>query len=162
MFVEFKDLPDSARIWVYQADRELGEAEQARILDFLAKAVDSWLTHGMPMRGSARVAFNRLIILAADTAFCPPSGCSIDTSTGWLAELGKSMGLDFFNRSIGYFEDNKLKFFSVFEAKKQVAAGTVGPDTPVVNLQAATINDPLVIPASQSFLNRYFVLSNSR
>ncbi|MCY1551251.1 hypothetical protein D9M68_875680 [compost metagenome] len=165
MFVEFKDLPENARVWVYQADRNLSEAEQARVLDFLTTAVDSWVTHGMPMRGSVRIIFNRLILIAADTGFQQPSGCSIDSSTGWLQELGKDTGLNFFDRSIGYFEDENLKFFSVFEAKKQVSEGLITPDTPVINLQAGTVHEvenALVIPASGSFLNRYFLMSESR
>lgn len=159
MFIEFKDLPESARIWVYQADRNLSETEEARVLDFLKTAVDAWVTHGMPMRGSAKILFNRMIVLAADTAFQAPSGCSIDSSTGWLHELGRDMNINFFDRSIGYFEDEVLKFFSVFDAKKQVSAGVIQPDTRVINLQVNVkheLDSSLVVPASESFLSRYF------
>jgi len=165
MFVEFNDLPESARVWVYQANRDMREAEQAAVLDFLKAEVNTWVTHGMPMRGSVQIRFNRMVLIAADTDFQQPSGCSIDSSTGWLQELGKNTGLDFFDRSIGYFEDEKLKFFSVFEAKKQVSGGIIQPDTPVVNLQVNTVrelNNSWVIPASESFLSRYFSMIESR
>ncbi len=165
MFVEFKDLPGTARVWLYQADRNLSEAEQAGILDFLTTAVDGWVTHGMPMRGSVQILYNRMIVLAADTGFQQPSGCSIDSSTGWLQELGRNTGINFFDRSIGYFEDDHLKFFSVFDAKKQVSGGVIQPGTPVINLQAGTVyelENSLVIPASESFLNRYFSMTESR
>lgn len=165
MFVDFEALPENARVWVYQAGRDLSETEQARVLDFLTRAVDSWVTHGMPMRGSVKILFNRMLVLAADTGFQNPSGCSIDSSTGWLQELGRAMGLNFFDRSIGYFEDEKLKFFSVFDAKKQVSGGSIRPDTPIINLQVNTVNDlenALVVPASESFLSRYFSTVESR
>lgn len=165
MFVEFNELPEDARIWVYQANRDMNEAEQAAVLDFLKAEVNTWVTHGMPMRGSVQIRFNRMILIAADTGFQQPSGCSIDSSTGWLQELGKNTGLNFFDRSIGYFEDGKLKFFSVFEAKKQVSGGTIQPDTPVINLQVSTVrelNNSAVIPASESFLSRYFSMIESR
>lgn len=164
MFVEFKELPENARLWVYQADRDLSETEQTRILGFLSRAVDTWLTHGMPMRGSVKILFNRMVLLAADTGFQQPSGCSIDSSTGWLQELGSAMGLNFFDRSIGYFEDGRLEFFSVFNAKKQVSGGIIQPDTPIINLQIKAIHDlekALVIPASESFLSRYFSVADA-
>ncbi len=165
MFIEFKDLPANARVWLYQAERNLTEEEQTRVQSFLTSAVDSWVTHGMPMKGSVKIFFNRLIVIAADTGFQQPSGCSIDASTGWLQELGKETGINFFDRSIGYFEDERLCFFSVFEAKKQVNAGLVQPHTRVINLQAATaheVENALIIPASESFLNRYFSLTEIR
>lgn len=163
MYVSFDELPGSSRVWVYQADRALSEIEEARILGFLTGAVEGWVTHGMPMRGSVKILFNRMILLAADTGFQEPSGCSIDSSTGWLQELGSGMGLNFFDRSIGYFEDEHLKFFSVFDAKKQVSGGIIRPHTPLINLQVKTVGElenELVIPASKSFLNRYFPVEN--
>ncbi len=165
MFVEFKTLAENARVWVYQADRNLSEAEEARILDFLRAALDTWVTHGMPMRGSVKILFNRLILIAADTDFQDPSGCSIDSSTRWLQELGKAMNVNFFDRSIGYFEDGDWKFFSVFDTKKQVSGGIIRPETPVINPRVGSVGDlenSLVIPASASFLNRYFSMAESR
>lgn len=165
MFVEFKTLPENARLWIYQADRNLSEAEQARVLDFLTPAVDAWVTHGMPMRGSVQILFNRLVLIAADTDFQNPSGCSIDSSTRWLQELGTAMNISFFDRSIGYFEDGEWKFFSVFDARKQVSGGIIRPDTRVINPRVDTLGDlesSLVIPASASFLNRYFSMVESR
>ncbi|MCD8540238.1 MAG: hypothetical protein LRY55_11025 [Leadbetterella sp.] len=165
MFVEFETLPENARVWMYQADRNLSEAEQARVMDFLTTAVDTWVTHGMPMRGSVRLLFNRLVLLAADTGFQEPSGCSIDSSTRWLQELGQAMNLSFFDRSIGYFEDGEWKFFSVFEAGKQVSGGIIRPDTRVMNPRVDSVGkleSLLVIPASASFLNRYFSTVESR
>ncbi|MBX2951632.1 MAG: hypothetical protein KF870_03940 [Leadbetterella sp.] len=165
MFVDFKTLPENARVWVYQADRHLSEAEQARVLDFLSPAVESWVTHGMPMRGSVQVLFNRLVLIAADIDFQHPSGCSIDSSTRWLQELGAAMNISFFDRSIGYFEDGEWKFFSVFDARKQVSGGIIRPDTRVINPRVETVGDlenALVLPASASFLSRYFSTVESR
>ncbi len=165
MFIEFKDLPTDARVWLYQAEKNLTVEEEVRVLNFLTSAVETWVTHGMPMKGSVKILFHRLIVIAADTGFQQPSGCSIDASTDWLQELGKETGINFFDRSIGYFEDEHLRFFSVFEAKKQVTAGLVQPHTRVINLQAATVHElenALIVPASESFLNRYFPLAETR
>lgn len=159
MYIQFKDLPADARIWVYQSNRDLTETEKSSALTFLTEAVENWVTHGMPMRGSVNILFNRLVLVAADTAFQQPSGCSIDASTDWLQELGRQMGVDFFDRSIGYFEGEELKSFSVFEARKHVLSGLVQPGTRIINAQVGTIaewEDRGIIPAGSSFLNRYF------
>ena len=159
MFVEFESMPDSSRVWLYQANRKLTEAESETVKEFLKESIGSWVTHGMPMKGSFNLIHDRILLIAADVDFQSPSGCSIDSSTRWLKDVGASLGVDFFDRSIGYFEGSELQFFSVFEAKKYVQSGVLTPETQVVNHKIATMADVkngFTVSAAESFLKRHF------
>jgi hypothetical protein len=159
MFVEFESMPDSSRVWLYQTNRKLTEAESETAKQFLKDSINSWVTHGMPMKGSFSLLHDRILLIAADVDFQSPSGCSIDSSTRWLKDLGASLGVDFFDRSIGYFDGSELQFFSFFEAKKNVQSGVLKADTQIVNHQIATMADVkngFTVSAAESFLKRHF------
>lgn len=161
MYIDFEALPATARVWYYQADRFLSEEEVSKTEVYLKNEIEEWATHGKPMRGSFKIIYSRVLVLAADTDFQDPSGCSIDSSTRWLKELETRLGVSFFDRSIGYFEGDSPKFFSFFEAKKMVVSETILPDTPIINHQISTkqdLEDKLVVSAQNSFLKRYFSL----
>lgn len=159
MFVEFESMPDNSRVWMYQSNRKLDEVESEELYRFLRNSIGNWVTHGMPMKGSFRLLHNRILLIAADQDFQSPSGCSIDSSTRWLKELGSSLNVDFFDRSIGYLIDGELQFMAFFDAKKNIQSGLIQPDTKIINSQITNKLDAvnnLTIPASESFLKRHF------
>ncbi len=159
MYISFDELPGNARIWWYQADRNLSPSEIEILESKLRLNMDNWLTHGMPMKGSFTILFDRVILIGADTDFQSPSGCSIDSSTRWLKDLGAQLGLQLFDRSIGYFKDDELNFISFFDAKKVIQEGHIQSDTKILNTQISSKDDVdtrLTIPASETFLKRYF------
>ena len=159
MFAEFESMPDSSRVWFYQTNKKLTESESEVAIDFLTRSIDSWVTHGMPMKGSFNLLHGRVLLIAADVDFQSPSGCSIDSSTRWLKDLGASLNVDFFDRSVGYFEDNELQFFSFFDSKKKVQSGVLKPESQVLNHQIGTMADvknKFTVAATESFLKRHF------
>ncbi len=156
MFVEFESMPESSRVWLYQTNRKLSETESKATMQFLKQSIDSWVTHGMPMKGSFSLLHDRILLIAADVNFQSPSGCSIDSSTRWLKDLGASLNVDFFDRSIGYFEGNELKFISFFDAKKNVQSGVFKTDTEIINHQILSKGDGFTVQAAESFLRRHF------
>ncbi len=159
MYVDFNTLPSTARVWFYQADRDLNKEEIGKVEEGLKESLDGWNTHGSPMRGAFKVFYNRIVILGADISFQEPSGCSIDSSARWLKVLGDKIGVSFFDRDIGYFVGDKLRFFSVFEGKKLISGGGITEETVLVNHQIATVADVLDqfnVKAKDSFLARHF------
>ncbi len=161
MFVKFEELPQNSRVWYYQADRELSSSEISAVTLELQHNINSWVTHGMPMKGSFKILYNRIILISADVDYQSPSGCSIDSSTRWLKNLGEELKIDFFDRSVGYFKDQKLEFFSVYSGKKLIEAGAITEDTKLVNHQILSLesfDSEFYITAKQSFLKRHFVV----
>lgn len=159
MYTEIKSLPENARVWYYQAGRDLTSEEQVRVSDFLKDSIGSWVTHGSPMRGSFSLLHNRLLVIAADVDFQSPSGCSIDSSTRWLKTLREELNVDFFDRSIAFFSEGKLQFVSLFKVKDAVKQGLITEETKVINQQISSLGElasNFEVVANKTFLKKYF------
>ena len=66
MYIDFDKLPDTARVWVYQADRPLSDGEVNTIGESLQLALGQWAAHGQPLLASAKVVENRFVIVGVD------------------------------------------------------------------------------------------------
>ncbi len=61
MFVDFQSLPNTSRIWIYQADRSISESESEFIQNYLSQAIDKWAAHGAPLTASFKISHQRFI-----------------------------------------------------------------------------------------------------
>ena len=159
MLVDFNSLPENARIWVYQSDRILNDSEMGEISQYLSTQISGWESHGSPLQASFEFFYDKFLVIGVNTLYQDPSGCSIDTSTRWLKEIQQNFGIDFFDRSIAYFEDDTLNFFPILEAKKQVLSGKVKANTTVLNHQIGSLielKNNWKLKASDSFMKKYF------
>lgn len=160
MLVDFNSLPENARVWVYQSDRILNDAEINEISEYLSSQISGWESHGSPLQASFEFFYDKFLVIGVNTLYQDPSGCSIDSSTRWLKEIQHNFGIDFFDRSIAYFDNENLSFFPILEAKKQVLAGKINADTTVLNHQIGSLSDLKInwkLKASDSFMKKYFV-----
>lgn len=98
MKVPFNQLPDSSKVWIYQASRKLTKDEAAFILSAAETFVDSWTAHQAGLKAGASVVYNHFVIIAVDESFNNASGCSIDKQVHFVQSLGEKLNVDFFNR----------------------------------------------------------------
>ena len=80
MRVDFKNMPDNSRIWIYQSDRDLNESEISIINDKTTTFLDSWQAHGKDLECSYSIISRRFIVIAVNENINPIGGCSIDYS----------------------------------------------------------------------------------
>jgi hypothetical protein len=159
MWMPFDELPATARVWLYQTDRALSDAEIPYVQQVLDEQVARWAAHGQPLTGSARVLHGRFVVLAVDESQNGPSGCSIDASTHWFKELGAQFGLNFFDRSVAYLDGETVRTVPTSGLKAAVAEGRIRPETPIFNPLVATLGEWKTgwqVPATASWLKRYF------
>ncbi|MCY7359714.1 MAG: hypothetical protein LH609_20120 [Rudanella sp.] len=164
MYISFSQLPDDARLWVYQANCPLTDADVAHIELSLQPALSGWAAHGQPLLASAQVVTNRFVVIAVDEGHNLPSGCSIDASTHFLKTIGQQLSgggtVDFFDRSAAYIGPNgEVLTLALPTIKHAVMDGRLTPDTTVFNTLVNTKGDfaaNWMKPASQTWLNRYF------
>ncbi len=160
MYIDFDKLPDTARVWVYQADRSLTDGEVKTIREALQPALGQWAAHGQPLLASAQVVENRFVIVAVDEDYTLPSGCSIDSSVRTVQEIGRQVAIDFFDRSAAIqAADGSVQTFALPAIKSAVADGILTPETPVFNTLVKTKAELLSdwrVRAVNSWLKRYF------
>ena len=131
MLVDFNDLPDSSRIWVYQADRSFTDIEVEQVSDKLAEFVQNWKRHGDDLKASFQIKYNQFIVLAVDENFNNVSGCSIDASVHIIQELQKDFEVDLLNKMNVSFKDGKnintvsMKQFREFAKLDKINSNTI-------------------------------------
>jgi len=130
MFTQFNNLPDNARIWIYQSDREFSGAEMKLISAKLSAFTETWKSHGKDVKASFLIKYNRFIIIAADIEFNDVSGCSIDASVHFIKTLEKELESSLLNKlNIAYKEGEGIKVASLIEFKSMVAKNKLTPQT---------------------------------
>lgn len=161
MYISFEQIPQSARIWIYQANRTLTDAEINDVETTLKPAVSQWAAHGASLLASVKVLHKRFVVIALDENQNEASGCSIDASTRWFKELGNRLNVDFFDRSQAYIDGDEIKTFSIFQPKKAIESGLISADTILFvnnnNLYTlADLSTQWKLKASESYLKRFF------
>lgn len=106
----FPDYPESARVWIYAADRFLSGTEEAFAQEHLNAFLKQWAAHGTDLFAEGAILHNTFVVIVADEEKVKASGCSIDSSVRFIKELGKELQVDFFNRlSVLVEKEGELK-----------------------------------------------------
>ncbi len=159
MLIPFHKMPDYARVWVYQTNKNLSDSEVQIIQQVLENQINNWAAHGASLAGSIQVLHNRFVIVAVDEMQNQASGCSIDASTRWLKDLGVEMNVDFFDRSIAFIQNGELQTVEIGKIKSLVMGDILTPKTLIFNNLVPDIQEfknNWNVKASDSWMKRYF------
>ena len=92
------ELPDHARVWVYQSSRVFTAHEVQQLNPILAEFAENWAAHGSAMVAAAEIILDRFIVFSIDEMSVAASGCSIDTSINLLKEIEKVYSINLYDR----------------------------------------------------------------
>lgn len=160
MFVEFEKMPDDARIWIYQSNRDLSASENAMITTKCAEFLAQWAAHGSGLESSAKVFRNRFLIICVDENKAMASGCSIDSSVHFVQSLGNSMNIDFFKRTeVAFLVDDMVVIETLADIKNNLTSSKITGESLTFNnliQKKSELADKWIIPSMDTWLNRYF------
>lgn len=124
----FKEFPDKSKIWLYQSDRALSEAEMKELETELVDFAEEWAAHGNQLSAAAKVLNPYFSIMVVNDDLVLPSGCSVDTKVKYIKELGEKMKVNFFDRMRVTLEENgELKQIHFSELGKHKEALVFDP-----------------------------------
>ena len=137
--LSIKQMPNDARVWVFQSNRSLSVAEVSAVskagFDFIA----SWKAHGASLKASFDVLFNRFVIIAVDEKQASVGGCSLDSSIHFIKELEKQFNVNLLDRmQVAYRKDNEILSCSLSEFEKLAMLNLVNESTIVFNNMVST------------------------
>lgn len=154
-------LSPTAKLWIYQSNRDFNTDEMTRITADLDAFVTSWQSHGNPLTAGFVLLENRFIAIAVDENVAQASGCSIDKSVGIIRELEAKLNAGMLDRGALSFIDTTghIKTISFDQIKPAVFNKEIVPETIVFNNnieQLDLLTSQWRIKAENSWLNRYF------
>lgn len=154
----FKNMPSDARLWVYQSNRILSDAEVKAIEEEGLKFISDWAAHGASLKASFDVLHNLFIVIAVDEKQAMASGCSIDKSVHFVKALEQKLNLNLFDRmQVAYRSSNEIKVCKLSEFEKLASQGIVNESTIVFNnmvTSKSSFDTEWEVPLKQSWQNR--------
>jgi hypothetical protein len=123
-------LPDSARLWVFAAERALTPGEADALLDTVDGFLGVWAAHGRPLTSARELRESRFLLIAVDEAAAGASGCSIDALVREVRGLESRLGLALVDHGPVVFRDGgDIRRVARDEFAALAQAGRVTPQT---------------------------------
>lgn len=153
-----KNMPDNARLWVYQSNKILSDAEVKNFETEGAKFIDGWAAHGASLKASFDVLHHLFVVIAVDEEQAMASGCSIDKSVHFVKGLEQNLSLNLMDRmQVAYRSGNEIKVCKLSEFEKLAAQGLVNETTIVFNnmvTSKSAFDKEWEVPLKQSWQSR--------
>lgn len=160
MLVDFKKLPDHARIWVYQCNRTLSDSEIAEIKNALDTFLKQWTAHGKDLKAGYELPYKRFVVIGLDQTESSASGCSIDASVHFIQSLEKKFEVELLDKmNVSYKQGEYVAYKPLKDFKKMAKDRAISKNTIVFNNLVATKAEYLdnwEVPASDSWHARFF------
>ncbi len=116
MYIDFDNMPDTSRLWIYMANRRLTDDEKEKTEKRLQAFIDTWQVHNEDLKASFLIKYKQFIIILVDENYREISGCAIDKSVHLLQALEKELDIEFLNKLIvSFWEDDRIKTVGIKE-----------------------------------------------
>lgn len=152
------NMPSDARLWVYQSNRPLSDAEVNSIIEAGEGFVSDWAAHGASLKASFDVLYNLFIVITVDEKQAIASGCSIDKSVKFIKEIEQKMDLNLFDRmQVAYRKGTDIAVCRFADFEKLAAENAVNASTIVFNNMVSTkaaFETEWEVPLKQSWQSR--------
>jgi len=159
MLVNFKNLSDTSRVWVYQSNRELSKDEITLISNKLENFIETWKRHGDDLKASYQIKYGHFIIISVDENYNSVSGCSIDASTFLIKQIESEFQIDLLNKMDTAFKiGNNINIISLADFQKYVKLQKINSDTIVFNNMVDSkkkFESKWEVKAGESWHNRF-------
>ncbi len=140
MFVDFKEMPKTSRIWIYQSDKLFSDIEVNQIATKIENFIDNWNNHGEGLKGSYQIKYNQFIILVVDEDHKSASGCSIDSSAQLIKQIEKEFNVDLFDKlKIAFKIKENINIVSMLDFQKYAKENKITKETIVFNNLVKTV-----------------------
>jgi hypothetical protein len=163
MIVDFDQLPDHARIWVYTATQKLSPQEQEKIKSLTDQFLENWMAHGEVLHAGCTLLHDRFLVIGVDESVHAVSGCSIDASVRTVKEVEQLTGITFSDRSlIPFLEDDGIRLVAFGKLKEALEDHQWTAASITFNPSVSTkreLKDSWLVPAARSWLSRYLSMT---
>jgi hypothetical protein len=159
MLVDFNTLPETSRVWIYQANRSFSENEIEEISSKLDTFIENWTAHGGDLHSGYEIKYKRFIVIGLNQNLNIATGCSIDSSVHFIQQLEKEYNVDLMDKmNVSYKQGEFIAYKPLSDFRKMAKDKAVSKNTIVFNNLVANKAEYLEnweVPASESWHNRF-------
>ncbi len=142
MFVDFKEISKTSRVWIYQSDKYFSDIEVNKIGEKIKDFIQNWNNHGEGLKGSYQIKYNQFIILVVDEDHKLASGCSIDSSVQLIKKIENEFYCDLFDKlKIAFKIEENINIVSMLDFQKYAKGNKITKETIVFNNLVKTVNE---------------------
>jgi len=156
----FDQMPDDARLWVYQCNRKFSPTEIEGINSSLQEFLDSWDAHGIPIKSSYSLYYDQVIVLVVDESCHGASGCSIDASVAFMKSLELTYKISLTDRTqIGFVIDKEITVLNLNQIKEAIISNKIKPKDIILNNAVSSLAEFKKFwyqTVDQSWCKKYF------
>ena len=161
MIRELIALEPTSKLWIYVADRYFTEEETDLVRDDLYTFLEQWTSHNNKLLTYGNLFHHRFLTIFVDENVAgSASGCSIDSCTHFLEQLGLKWSTQFFDRSkVHFLIDNQVVEYAFNDFAMLIQNEKINRDTLVfdhtVNTKEAFIKK-WIRPVGDTWMKRFF------
>lgn len=160
MLCSFKQMPETSRLWIYQAERTLTSHEASFVDRTVSKFISNWTAHGKSLKASYQLAYHQFLVVAVDEQFWKPSGCGIDAMVHLIKEMERATNVLLMNHhQVAFFIDNKVQLIPFGRLKESIAKQQISPGTLVFDSAVKNLSDfraRWLVASDKTWIKRYF------
>ncbi len=155
---------DNSRVWIYQSSRMFTLGEAFEIEKMLADFVDTWQSHGTPVKGYANLFFGHFVVIMADETATGVSGCSTDSSVRMIKMVEQRFNVKMFDRlNLAFLVKGKVQLLPLSQLQygldnNFITADTVYFDNTVLTKKELMTN--WMLPIKKSWLAKKIAASS--
>lgn len=155
---EIADYPEAARVWIYQASREVDPPAAHRIHQEIETFTEVWTSHNVMLRATGGFLHNRFVVLIVDETRAGASGCSIDKSVAFIRKLEQDHSITLLDRlTFAYLEENEVRTVGKDLLSSKISSGAITDETPFFDNLVKTLgefNERWITPLGESWIKR--------
>lgn len=159
MFVDFKEIPEDAKVWVYPSSRKFYPNEIEAIEEKVKTFAENWKSDDDSFKASYQFLYNRFIVLAADDIATELSNNDIDASVSLILDLQETYEVALLDRMNVCFKQGEhvqykdLKDFKKLLKNKALTGKSIIFDNLITTKQ--DFENFWEIPIEESWYNRF-------
>jgi hypothetical protein len=147
--------PES-KVWIFQSSRPFSITEALNIEGQLEDFIQSWKSHGAPVKGYANLFFGQFVVLMADETHISVGGCSTDGSVRVIKQMEEQFNVQFFDRtSLAFVVKDKVQLLPLSQLAYAVEHQFIDANTLYFNNTVLTLDafrHQWLIPVKDSWL----------
>jgi len=159
MLISFSDLPNRARVWIYQASRPFSSKEKEKVSQQVQEFLKQWTAHGTDLVTAFEIPYDQFIVIGLDEQSQGATGCSIDSSVRFIQSLENQYQIELLDKiNVTHKKGNELlytplKEFRSLAKKRKITSETIVFNNLVINKEEYLSH--WEGPAGQSWHSRF-------